>query len=417
MSIALKSDSGVPSVAPLRARQLVVLLCILVSAVAASFLILKAAPVPFFWLWLTWAAALFAAIFAVDGDWLRAILLTLGILAILMATAEGYLSVHEYTAPVYPDGGYFLPDDVLGWAPAKVMKAHAVKPKPPGLFHHSDGYLFDVTYTIDANGLRVAPPYRKDDVAGTALFFGCSFAFGEGLKDDETVPYQVGMQSEGRYRTFNFSFHAYGPNQMLAAIEHGNVARAVNTTPQYAFYIAIPGHVWRAAGRVGWGGNSPRYVLDANGTVHQSGNFGDSKPLAKRLGIHRGVRQLKKSAIWRALESSDSQITDGDIRLYFAVVRRSQELLTAEYPGIQFRVILWPNQDVPQERATYEKLRDGFRQMRIPVDLVEDIIPGYNTDRSRFILSSVDHHPNALADRLLAQYIVSKILRQTSAIP
>ena len=151
-------------------------------------------------------------------------------------------------------------------------------------------------------------------------------------------------------------------------------------------------------------------MLDADGTVHQAGHFEDRKPLAVRLGIHHGVRQLKKSAMWRTLESIDPPITNDDIRLYFAVVRRSQELLTAQYPGIQFRVILWPNTD-PQGRTLYEKLRDGFRQMGMPLDLVEDILPGYNSDRSKFILSSVDRHPNALADQLLAQYVVSKILR------
>ena len=37
---------------------------------------------------------------------------------------------------------------------------------------------------------------------------------------------------------------------MLAAIEHGMVGRVVDTTPTFAFYSAIPDHVWRVAGRV-----------------------------------------------------------------------------------------------------------------------------------------------------------------------
>ena len=152
--------------------------------------------------------------------------------------------------------------------------------------------------------------------------------------------------------------------------------------------------------------------IDADGTVHQEGYFEDRRPLAERLGLRRGVRQLNKSAIWRMLSMGESRITDDDIRLYFAVVRRSQELLMAQYPGIRFHVILWPGQDVSQQRATYEKLRDGFRQMGIPPDLVEDILPGYSTDRAPYILGSSDHHPNALADRLLAHYILSKIVRE-----
>jgi hypothetical protein len=388
-----------------RARQLRLLLAILSGATAASLLILKFAPVPFFWLWLTWAAFLFAAILIVHGSWPRAILFNFGIVLCLLAAGEAYLSTNEYTSPIFLDGDFYVHDDVLGWAPNKGIEAHAIKLGPAGLLNHPAGLLFDTRYTIDSNGLRIAPPYRRDDLAGTVLFFGCSFTFGEGLKDNETLPYQVGAQSGGRYRTFNFGFEGYSPAQMLAEVEHGIVRRVVDTTPRYAYYVAIPGHVWRVAGLVSWGGHAPRYVLDADGTVHQEGYFEDRRPLHERLGIHRGVRQLKKSAIWRMLESPDSRITDDDLRLYFAVVRRSQELLNAQYPGIQFRVILWPVRNDP----AYEKLRVGFIRMGIPLDVVDDILPGFRTDQSGFILSPADHHPNAVANRLIAQYVLNKI--------
>jgi hypothetical protein len=50
--------------------------------------------------------------------------------------------------------------------------------------------------------------------------------------------------------------------------------------------------------------------------------------------------------------------------------------------------------------------------MGIPLDLVEDILPGYNIDRGKFQLTSVDTHPNALANRLLAQYVLGKVIKQ-----
>lgn len=397
-----------------RTTKPLVLASILFSAVAASLLILKFAPAPFFWLWLTWAAALFAAIFCVRGEWLRAILFNLGIVACLFAGIEAYFFTNEYVGPAFSDG-FIVHDAILGWAPGKGIHASAFEPGPAGLLHRPEGVLFDEKYTIDSNGLRVAPPWHSDNSAGTVLFFGCSFAFGEGLGDTETVPYQVGLQSDGRYRTFNFGFEGYGPEQMLAAIEHGTVLRLVDTHPRYAYYIAIPDHVWRVAGRTAWGGHAPRYVLNADGTVRAAGHYEDRTPLARRLGLGGRINaQLEKSAMWRMLSMGDSRITDDDIRLYFAVVQRSKELLEAQYPGIQFRVILWPNQHVSQQRATYEKLRDGFRRMGIPVDLVEDILPGYNADRTPYILGPADHHPNALADRLLAQHILTEIAKQMS---
>ena len=55
------------------ARQLFLAL-ISFSVIAASLLILKVAPMPFFWVLLVWGAILFAAIFGVERAWPRAIL-------------------------------------------------------------------------------------------------------------------------------------------------------------------------------------------------------------------------------------------------------------------------------------------------------------------------------------------------------
>lgn len=423
-----------PGDARRRRRQLLSLASLFLSAIAASLILLDAAPAPFFWLWLTWAAALFIAISLVHRPWPQAILLNLGIVACLLAAAEGHLIRHEYTPVVFPDGGFFVYNDVLGWAPAKGVMARAIKYGPAGLLHRPEGPVFEGTYTIGADGLRVAPPYRKKDVAGTVLFFGCSFTFGEGLRDMDTLPYQVGVQSGGRYRTFNFGVQGYSPNQMLAAIENGIVRRVVDTMPQYTFYIAIPDHVWRVAGRVPWGWHAPRYVLDADGTVSRAGDFENLQPLAERLGLvttcpcgqcpdcesHEllaqrlglawEVRQINKSAIWRRLWNGYSRINAADIRLCLAVVRRAQELLSAQYPGIQFNVLLWPGGHSRQQQYAYEELREGLRRMGIPLYLVEDILPGCRVDPSAYLLSPVDPHPNALADRLLAKYVVEKVL-------
>jgi hypothetical protein len=410
MSRTTTSEASNRSPAKVKSRTRILRLVFLgFAATVASLAILKMAPAPFFWIGVTWAGAMFAAVLAVRGTNLRGLFFNIGVVVGALAIFEAYLVTHEYTPPSFPNGLY-VHDDVLGWAPQKGLAARAVKAGPAGLFHGPEGTLFDTTYTIDSNGLRVSPPWRKDELAGTVLFFGCSFTFGEGLKDEETLPYQVGVQSGGDYRIYNFGFEGYSPVQMLAAIEHGIVGRLVDTRPKYAFYVALPVHVWRTAGRVAWGGHAPHYVLASDGTVHQVGYFDVDKRLQSALGTQIAP-WLSKSAIWRLIVGHDSPISDDDIRLYFAIVRCSQELLAAEYPGIEFHVILWPNSS-PEQSSTYEKLRDGFRQMGFSLHLVADILPGYTANRTPYILSSVDHHPNALADRLIAQYIVTKVLRQ-----
>ena len=52
-----------------------------------------------------------------------------------------------------------------------------------GLLHGAAGPSRTVTYTLDSDGLGIAPPWHKDDLACTTLFFGCSCTFGEGPQD------------------------------------------------------------------------------------------------------------------------------------------------------------------------------------------------------------------------------------------
>ena len=48
--------------------------------------------------------------------------------------------------------------------------------------------------------------------------------------------------------------------------------------------------------------------------------------------------------------------------------------LIAQYLDLQFHVILWPNQDAPQQLYAYEKMRAGFRRMGIRLHLVDAIL-------------------------------------------
>ena len=216
------------------------LMCV---ALVLSAFSLKYLPGPFIWISLIWAFALFAAIVYLRRPWSRVVvflLLNASVTAVAFAAAEAYLSLQEAKPPIYSDG-YRIKEDVLGFVPIKGIQAHSSR-------FERGVKLYDVAYTIDSKGLRVAPPVKHGGLAGCILFFGDSFTFGEGLQDQETLPYQVGIQSGGQYRTFNFGFHGYGPPQMLAAIEKDFVRHIVDCHPDYAIYQALPGHAARVVG-------------------------------------------------------------------------------------------------------------------------------------------------------------------------
>jgi hypothetical protein len=382
------------------------LLLLLVIAVALSAAILKVHSASLVWVWLTWAATCLGACFILKREWPRAILFNLAVLAVCLAAAESYFSRIEIKQPTYSKG-YRLTDEVVGFGPAKGIKAHSKR------MFGSD-VLYDVTYTIDDNGLRISPPWKTDGSASSVLFFGCSFTFGEGLQDDETLPYQVGYQSGGEYRILNFAFHGYGPQQMLSMIEHGRVQRIVEKTPRYAFYVAIPDHVSRVSGRVSYDIGTPRYVLDSNGNLQQAGHFIEVAP-GRPWRISDLTQRFRRSSIYRRFSTPESDYSDTDLLTFLAVVVRSKQLLTIQYPGLQFHIILWPNWD-KGEIPLYEKVRAGLASTGIPLYLVEDILPDYKTDPQRYMLGPADRHPNALANRVLAAYVLKSIFSSSNRL-
>src|SRR5262245_41293491 len=281
------------------------------TALTLSAFSLKVLPVPFIWIGLIWALVFFGGILCLHKPWPPALALLLfnsSVMAAAFVSGEMYLAVQKVESPTYSDG-YRSKNDILGTAPISGTQARSTRSE-------RGAKLYDVTYTIDSKGLRVAPPVKNSETASCILFFGCSFTFGEGLQDTETLPYQTGFQSEGRYRTFNFGFHGYGPHQMLAQIEHGLVRKVVDCRPEYAIYQAVPHHVARVAGKTLFGQHAPRYQVGTDGTVRLNGHFDDEKKALSPL--EENIRwQLGKSAIYRFLENWNGKepVSEDDLRL------------------------------------------------------------------------------------------------------
>jgi len=374
---------------------------LLLFALAASAACLHAAALPFAWIGWGWGILLFVGCWYHRGSG-RALLFNLAFLFALLGAAESYFALQEKDEPQYSNG-YYGDDDLLGYAPNALSSTHAWA-------RHLGKPLYDVTYTIGADRLRVEPP--SPQATSSVLFFGCSFTYGEGLQDDQAMPYQVGLQTQGRYRTYNFGFHGYAPNQMLAEIESGRLQKLVTVPPRIAIYQALPDHVRRVAGKIPYGHHNPKYRLNPDGSVSLVGHFDDGRtqlsPLQARL---RG--QLKKSSIYRFLNSLEPRTNDDDVRLLLAIVRQSRNSLTAQYPGIDFQIILWP--DFSNDQTVRQNLRSGFEAMKIPVHRIEDILPDYGTAPERYWLNAHDQHPNALADKMIADYVATKILPQSAA--
>ena len=147
----------------------------------------------------------------------------------------------EPTERLFDENKYYIRDHDLGFkfAPGKFHVKHVAKDR---------SVLFDVHYTIDPSGRRVTIPsasiaHSKKQI----LFFGCSFVFGIGINDDETLSSQVAAQTV-QYEVFNYGVGGWGPNNLLRLLNSKSFGSDLPKKKGIAIYEFIDHHMDRIFG-------------------------------------------------------------------------------------------------------------------------------------------------------------------------
>lgn len=296
---------------------------------------------------------------------------------------------HSVKAPYEGDFFYELVDDV-GHAP-KPNARMTDRGEAEG--HH----LYDVTYSTGPDGFRVVPKASADSTS-CVLLLGGSFVFGNGVQDSETFAAQLVKLGNGRVAVHNFGITGWGPHQVLAGLQSGRFQRAVRCKPTDAVVLVSPVQIWWANGVFNkWDVNGPRYRLDGSGSVHRVGKLGDPEPYNWRrwIGLNRVSR---RDAIGVAM----------------AIIVAAMNELKRSYPGIRthfisYRVSSWD--DVDLSASDLLGFEYGLHQAGVMPLSLDAIIPYYRFAQSDYIFSSTDHHPNARAHRLIAEFILREITR------
>ena len=354
---------------------------------------------PYLYISLFWLLYLIFLTLISKKSWNKAIWFNLSFIILLFGLIEIYstLSLNGWIEGLKFEGSYtrdyFTADDILGYAPNKAIAVNSklsIRGKP----------IYDVTYTINDRGLRVSPPGDRDRCI---LFFGDSFTFGEGVEDNETLPYLVGELSKAQ--VYNFGFHGYGPHQMLAAIEQGMLDKIVDCQPSLIIYEAIIGDIYRAAGRAPWDRHGPKYAIAANGGVKYQGHFDDNFTKSKAIALIK--EQVEKSYFYKKFFKYKALIDEEDIKLFIEIINASYNQLREKYPNADFQVLFWDNYP---ENKLYKQVIAGLRAKSFQLDLISQILPNFWDNQSRYQIPG-EQHPNALANQYIAEYVVSEIMK------
>ena len=260
--------------------------------------------------------------------------------------------------------------------------------------------IFDVVYTTGPDHFRVVPAARENPES-CVLLFGDSFAFGDGVGDDETFAAQMVRRSGGRVAVHNFAVSGWGPHQFLAGLQSGRFQRAVRCHPTDAVFLMIPSLIWRTSGVTNpWDTNGPRYRLGADGRPVRDGVLGGPDPYNWRRWF--GITPVAK---------------DHAIALALAVIVEAMNEVKRLYPGVKthfisYRVASWTDVDLSvEDMLGFENHLQDAGILPLPLAAV---IPRYRFAFRDYILDyPADYHPNARAHRLIAKFL----LREISGLP
>ena len=199
--------------------------------------------------------------------------------------------------------------------------------------------IYRATYTMDALGRRITPHADGPPPENAVLFIGCSFTFGLGVNDDQTMPWQFAL---GRpdLAVYNYGVAGYGPQHMLELFKT-SVDKEVPQKKAAVVYTLIQEHLNRAVGTPGlvrwFAGPFPWYEIDeSTGHPVRKGIFKDraAQPSNSGLKIVDAVNDYRGES----LTSKDAKLMAAlidEARMEFEKKFESEGFYVLVYPGKQ----------------------------------------------------------------------------------
>ena len=281
-------------------------------------------------------------------------------------------------------------DEFLGYRNRKNLKVVATLNKPEGL-------IYQAHYTTDEYGRRRTPVSKSSQRRNFLLFFGCSFTFGTGVNDHETLPFYVGQLSRTSI-PYNYGLGGGGPHQMLAKLESGDIRKEIKGKAGKLIYVFIFDHIQRAIGSMriaaSWGSQMPYYTLEGNSLIRK-GNFTTGRPLLSVV-----YSFLIKSQTLKYFKINfPLKMNSRHIKLFGKIIEASRDSFKKQFGTDEFYVAIYPSTKFPESlKRFFDRSHIKYLDYSKWVDF---------KDESFRI--KVDGHPSPKAHAVLAERLVKDL--------
>jgi hypothetical protein len=277
----------------------------------------------------------------------------------------------------------------------------------PNTEAHSNGPDFDVVYHMDADAGRFVPGRRT---AGPKwLCFGCSYTFGEGLNDSDTIPAKIQAKNPNCC-VYNYALGAYGTTDNL--IQMTNRLKE-HSDSSICIYFLIPDHLRRNVCppevlATSWG-SKPRYILDLNDSLHFVGKTDRTMSIGDKVA----VSLIRRSGIASSLYPEWQP--DYDAVHLTAKLISEMNMECQHHKPARFLAVLLPQTTIrwPSSLAALEQ------EMQTKVTILNlerkfsEYLKNQRRERAEYFFPH-DSHPNSNYTSLIASWVSEFILANNS---
>ncbi|MFH1321667.1 MAG: hypothetical protein ABII90_13575 [Bacteroidota bacterium] len=256
--------------------------------------------------------------------------------------------------------------------------------------------IWHVNYSIDEFGKRKTPIENEEGRDKFLLLFGCSFTFGVGLQNDQTLAYEIGQRTH-KYRPYNFGFGGDGPFDALARVETTDFkSQIAEDTGIIIYVLPINVHLERIFGSLDvsrWNGPRAYYQKGKDGLLVRSGTFSEHRSFLKRLLLKSQI--LKYNNI-KYLFS----ITENDIKFAALVINTFFAKFREKYSNAKVYILIYPWSKHKDLLVKY--INKDYIKILDYTGLLDNYEPKY-------YLSEYDKHPSHLLNTILAEKIIKDL--------
>jgi hypothetical protein len=268
--------------------------------------------------------------------------------------------------------------------------------------------IYDQIYKTDENLFRVPVP-QNNEAKSHLIFAGCSFTWGEGLKDEMTLPY-VFAAKDKEFQSYNLGFPGGGLHTLLHYTSMFHLKDVIKEKNGYMVFSVILPQFDRFFGRynyLSWA--DPEYVHYAvendkvvfKGELRDQG-FYQSFKKAQSAGVGNTMINLQDPLKWSDSELHDFAVASGELSKRYK----------RELPRGKFVMMIHPAYGSGMDKEIKARIIKALRDQKIEVWDPSDDFLKWLTDskipKDELYIKD-DGHPTAKTNDYLAEWIDQKI--------